>query len=100
MQLQSFGYGFLQAKKDQLLGPGGSEIRVHEFHRYRSTLPESACACHSRKASGRQAKDGVYATETLGAGFPQLYFPSDPAILAHFTMALQRYRDASVSLTP
>lgn len=97
-QLQSFGYGFLQAKKDQLLGPSDSEIRVHEFHRYRSTLPESACACHSRKASGRQAKDGVYATETLWAGFPQLYFPSDPALLAHFRTALQRYRDASAGI--
>ena len=80
-KLQRFGYTTISAEKDSLLFAAGTSIRAHEFHYWDAENPGSDLL--SQKPSGKSWKC-VYATDTLYAGYPHLYFPSNPGAAARF----------------
>ena len=79
--LQPFGYVTLSARQDNLLCPAGGEIRAHEFHYVASDLVGDGFT--ARKPNGR-SWPCVVATPTLYAGFPHLYFRSNPLFAENF----------------
>ena len=90
-RLSRFGYVTLRAKQDTLLSGAGEEMPAHEFHYWDSDCAGEACAAH--KAWGEAAWNCVVATDTLFAGFPHLYFWSNPAMAARFVGAAARRRE-------
>lgn len=80
-KLQRFGYTTISAEKNSLLFAAGSSIRAHEFHYWDAENPGDDLV--SRKPSSKTWKC-AYATDTLYAGYPHLYFPSNPDAAARF----------------
>ena len=80
-KLCRFGYTTLSAQEDNLLLAAGESIRAHEFHYWDAENPGGDLI--SCKPSGRSWKC-AYATETLYAGYPHLYLPSNPNAAKRF----------------
>lgn len=80
-KLCRFGYTTISAERDNLLLAAGESIRAHEFHYWDAENP--GANMKSRKPSGR-GWDCAYATDTLYAGYPHLYFPSNPNVAERF----------------
>ena len=80
-RLQPFGYVTLTAARDNLLGRTGASIRAHTFHY--GVSDDEGDAFHAQKPNGRGWPCGC-ATDTLYAGYPHLYFRSNPAFAANF----------------
>jgi len=80
-KLQRFGYTTISAEEDSLLFSAGSSIRAHEFHYWDAENPGSDLL--SRKPSGK-GWECAYAADTLYAGYPHLYFPSNPEAARRF----------------
>lgn len=90
-RLTRFGYVELTAKGDQMLGDAGTVIKGHEFHYFDSTSPGDGCT--ATKASGKASWDCIHSSMHLAAGYPHLYYPSNPAVPQNFLTqcrALQR----------
>ena len=85
-KLQRFGYTTITAEKDSLLFCAGDAIRAHEFHYWDAENPGNDLA--SRKPSGKSWKC-AYAADTLYAGYPHLYFPSNPGAAKRFIQKCQ-----------
>ena len=81
-KLSRFGYITLTARKDQLILPEGSWIRGHEFHYWES----ESCgeAMQAQKPLRKRNWSCVHGTETLYAGFPHLFFYSNPEAAWNF----------------
>ena len=75
--LRRFGYVRLTAQKDNLLCKKGEGFAAHEFHYWDST----ACgnAMKAVKPGGKRSWDCIHADGGLLAGFPHLYYPSNPS---------------------
>ncbi|WP_125114787.1 cobyrinate a,c-diamide synthase [Agathobaculum sp. Marseille-P7918] len=86
-KLQPFGYVTLTARRDNLLCRAGGQIRAHEFHYAVST--DEGADFDAQKPNGR-AWACVHATDTLYAGFPHLYFRSNPAFAENFVRRAAR----------
>lgn len=80
-KLTRFGYATLTADRDSLLFAAGDKIKGHEFHYW--DAENSGGDLTAGKPSGRQWKC-AYATDTLYAGYPHLYFHSNPAAAERF----------------
>ncbi|MDR3766418.1 MAG: cobyrinate a,c-diamide synthase [Butyricicoccus sp.] len=80
-KLQNFGYVTLTAQQDGLLGPKGMQTRAHEFHY--ATSDDPGCGMEAKKPNGR-AWPCVHVRDTLYAGYPHLYFRSNPEMAANF----------------
>ena len=80
-RLMRFGYAVLHAGQDSLLFGAGDEIRAHEFHYWDAECPGEAL--RAVKPTGK-AWRCAYASETLYAGFPHLFFPSQPRAARRF----------------
>jgi cobyrinic acid a,c-diamide synthase len=76
-KLSRFGYIGLVPYGDTQLLKEGEEIRGHEFHYWDST----ACgnAMKAVKPGGKRSWDCIHADGGLLAGFPHLYYPSNPS---------------------
>lgn len=88
-KLGRFGYITLEAKKDQLLGRAGTKIRGHEFHYW-----DSQCcgdSFHAKKPVGKREWDCVCGTDTLHAGFPHLFYYSNPQVPWEFLKKCKEY---------
>lgn len=70
-RLQPFGYVTLTANSDNLLCEAGGQFPVHEFH-YAQAV-DNGTDFRAVKPNGR-AWDCGFASDTLYAGFPHLYF--------------------------
>lgn len=80
-KLCRFGYTTVTAERDNLLLAAGDSIRAHEFHYWDAKDPGGdLVAC---KPSGRNWRC-AYASDTLYAGYPHLYFPSAPGAAKRF----------------
>ncbi len=88
-RLGRFGYITLEAGKDQLLGSRGMTIRGHEFHYWDS----ERCGedFHARKPAGCREWDCVCAGESLYAGFPHLFYYSNPDAAYEFLKKCGEY---------
>lgn len=87
-KLRRFGYITMHAKCDNLLCNQGETIQAHEFHYWDST----ACGdgYTAVKPDGRTWECGHVSAHSY-AGFPHLYFPSDPRIAERFKAAAVQY---------
>ncbi|MDO4270831.1 MAG: cobyrinate a,c-diamide synthase [Eubacteriales bacterium] len=89
-KLRRFGYVTLTAKADNLLCRAGESIRAHEFHYGASD--RAGDAFRAQKPNGR-GWDGGFASDTLYAGYPHLYFRAHPALAANFVRKCAAYEE-------
>lgn len=96
-RLVRFGYVEAETRRDSVLGPAGTVLRGHEFHRYDCDFNGADCtltkpaAGHGRAATSARSYEGIYLTDSLAAGFPHFYYWSNPAALAHFLDACRTW---------
>ena len=81
-RLGRFGYVTLTANGESGWLPKGEEIRAHEFHYFESG--DCGSAMHAEKPAGSRSWDCIHAEGNLFAGFPHLYYESDPQFIARF----------------
>ncbi|MDD7390716.1 MAG: cobyrinate a,c-diamide synthase [Lachnospiraceae bacterium] len=83
-KLKRFGYVTVTAQKECLCGAAGTSFRAHEFHYFEST----ACGdgFHAEKPAGKRGWDCMQCSGSLQAGFPHLYYYSNPQAAAEFLM--------------
>lgn len=97
-RLVRFGYVEAETRRDSVLGPAGTVLRGHEFHRYDCDFNGADCtltkpaAGHGHAATSARSYEGIYLTDSLAAGFPHFYYWSNPAALAHFLDACRTWR--------
>lgn len=82
-KLVRFGYAQFSAKEDSLLLGQRETIRGHEFHHWDAELPGDTWA--ARKPTGR-TWPCAYASDTLYAGYPHLYFMSNTNAAKRFIL--------------
>ena len=83
-KLQRFGYVTMQASVDNLLCDAGETLKAHEFHYWDST--DAGNGFTATKADGR-TWECCHVSDTMYAGFPHLYFPSDVRTALRFASA-------------
>ena len=88
-RLVRFGYAELSADKDSLLFAKGDTVRGHEFHHWDADLPGNDLT--GKKTSERSWKC-AYTTDTLYAGYPHLYFRSNPGIAKRYIIRCHERR--------
>ena len=89
--LVRFGYITLTSCRNGLFGPAGTKFKAHEFHYWDST--DNGDAFTARKPSGREWECAVM-TDTLYAGYPHLFLPSNiPAAEAFYKKCL-KYKES------
>lgn len=66
----------------------GHRIRAHEFHYFDST--DNGRACRAVKPAGSRSWECMVVRGNIMAGFPHLYYPSDPQFIVNF---LRRCRE-------
>ncbi|MBR4411985.1 MAG: cobyrinate a,c-diamide synthase [Lachnospiraceae bacterium] len=76
-----FGYVSLKEKSPNFL-KDGEEIKGHEFHYYDCDDNGSDVIC-TKPFTGK-TYEAVKTNENIWAGFPHLYFPSNPSFAANF----------------
>lgn len=89
-KLVRFGYAELTAQSDSLLLRAGETVPVHEFHYWDSTENGTAFAMQ-KPVTGRAWECG-FATPTLYAAFPHLYFAGHPQLAARFVRAAAAFQ--------
>ena len=90
-KLCRFGYINLTAQENTLLGNSGITIKAHEFHYADST--QNGNAFLAERSTGAN----WYAMQNTGnilAGFPHVYFLSNPKIAENFCKACQKFHDS------
>ena len=90
-KLTRFGYATLRAEQDSLLFQAGDTLPGHEFHYWDAAFPGEAL--EAVKPSGRGWRC-AYATDTLFAGFPHLYFYRNPKAAERFIRKCLERKDA------
>ncbi|HIT68006.1 MAG TPA: cobyrinate a,c-diamide synthase [Candidatus Merdisoma merdipullorum] len=81
-KLSRFGYITLTARQSQLLLPEGGQIRGHEFHYWESE--SCGASMRAKKPLRKRSWDCVHGSDTLYAGFPHLFFWSNPEAAWNF----------------
>lgn len=84
-RLTRFGYVNLMAGRDNMLCRAGEQIRAHEFHYWDSDRPGGDCT--AQKPYGGGSWPCVTAGPSLFAGFPHLYFWSNPEFAWNYVAA-------------
>ena len=88
-KLVRFGYAVLTAQEESLLFRPGEQVPVHEFHHWDSSHNGGAFKAE-KTGTGRSWQCG-FASPTLYAGFPHLYFAGSPQMAERFVAAAERY---------
>ena len=92
-KLVRFGYIELEKKDGQSGEAGclkdGHRIRGHDFHYFDST--DNGNACTARKPGGRRSWDCMVVQDNIMAGFPHLYYRSDPDFAAAFVEKCRQF---------
>lgn len=88
-KLGRFGYVELTANENQILGRKGEKIKAHEFHYFDST--DNGAAFHAAKPKRSRGWECVQAGAGFAAGFPHLYYYSNPAFAVNFVETCRRY---------
>ncbi|MCC8028805.1 MAG: cobyrinate a,c-diamide synthase [Lachnospiraceae bacterium] len=81
-RLSRFGYIQLCANRSQIFGDAGCCIRAHEFHYFDST--DNGDAFHAEKPYRNRGWECMNADENHAAGFPHLYYYSNPEFAERF----------------
>ena len=89
-----FGDISLTAEQDTPYLPRGETIAAHEFHRWDSG--DNGTACRAQKPVTGEAWLCVRCEGALFAGFPHLYFRSNPAFASRFVAACGRFQEGAL----
>lgn len=89
-RLTRFGYIELTAEMNGVYMKKGEKIRAHEFHYWDST--ENGKDTLAVKPDGVRKWQAVHMKGNLFAGFPHLYFYSNPKVAKRFVEACRIYR--------
>ena len=81
-KLGRFGYVTLKANADSAYLPAGETIRAHEFHYFESE--NCGDALTAVKPDGVRSWQCEHADGALLAGFPHLFYESDPNLIVRF----------------
>ena len=84
-RLGRFGYVTLRALTDSAFFAADERIRAHEFHYFDTT--QNGNAFHASKPLSKRGWDCICMTENLLAGFPHLYYHSNPQVALRFLKA-------------
>ena len=90
-RLQRFGYVTLTAQEDSPYLKQGETVAAHEFHRWDCT--RNGELCRTRRPSGGEGWNCMVEQGNLLAGFPHLYFPSNPQFAVRFAAACRQYQE-------
>ena len=88
-KLVRFGYAALTAREESLLFRPGERVPVHEFHHWDSSDNGRAFTAE-KPGTGRSWQCG-FASRTLYAAFPHLYFAGSPQLAERFAAAAEQY---------
>ncbi len=88
-RLNRFGYICLESNDDSNIMPKGSIIKAHEFHYWDSD--NCGCQCIAEKTNGRRY-DCIHMVHSMVAGFPHLYYYSNPEIAYNFVESCSRFK--------
>lgn len=89
-RLRRFGYLEMTARRDTLLCEAGGVLPAHEFHYWDSDQPGADYAA-AKPGGAVEPWSCAHADARMYAGFPHLYFWSDPAMAERFVAACVRY---------
>jgi cobyrinic acid a,c-diamide synthase len=84
-----FGYIELTARDAGLLGPAGTTVRGHEFHRWDCEDP--GCDLAAQKPCSARAWQAGHHSGSHYLGFPHLYLPSAPDVARRFVLACREW---------
>ena len=84
-RLNRFGYITLTAKESQVLGEAGAAIKGHEFHYFDSTC--NGESFQAKKPLSKREWSCIHGDMQGAAGFPHLYYYSNPEMIFHFLQA-------------
>lgn len=90
-KLDRFGYVCLEAQADTMLCCKGDVLHGHEFHYWDST--QCGDNFFAQKPHTGKGWSCVHANENLYAGFPHLYFWSNPAAAMKFVKAASAHQN-------
>jgi len=90
-RLQQFGYISLKAKKDNLFCKKGEEMKAHEFHYWNST--NSGNGFEAKKINGDSCWECSHSSPSLYAGYPHLYFYSNPEYAENFVKKVKEFKE-------
>ncbi|MGN0335560.1 MAG: cobyrinate a,c-diamide synthase [Lachnospiraceae bacterium] len=89
-RLGRFGYITLETEKDALPGEKGTACRGHEFHYFDST--NNGEAFLAKKPLSDRSWQCIHATKRSMAGFPHIYYYSNPGLAVNFLKACEMYK--------
>lgn len=89
-KLCRFGYVELECVHPGVLGAAGERIRGHEFHYW--DCSENGSDFVARKPVGKTEYPCMIHTDTMAAGFPHLYYYSNPSALFCFLQSCAAFR--------
>lgn len=88
-KLGRFGYITLTAEKDNLLCKKGEKIKAHEFHYWDST--NTGECFNASKPLRKRSWQCIIGERNIFAGYPHIYFYSNPTAAANFLKACENY---------
>lgn len=97
-RLVRFGYLELTARRDNLLCRAGEKIRAHEFHYWDSE--ENGETFQAEKPGKGRGWPCIQTAGRIFAGYPHLYFYSNPAFAAGFVKAAAEFRREQTAGSP
>lgn len=83
-RLRRFGYVQLTAQENSILGPKGTTLRGHEFHYFDSE--SNGTSFRAEKPVRGTGWQCIHTAGNLLAGFPHLYFLSNPQCAESFLL--------------
>ena len=92
-KLGRFGYITLTANHDNLLCRAGQQLKGHEFHYWDSTA--AGDAFYAEKPLRSRSWECIHGRETLFAGYPHVYFYSNPQAAKNFLNACMGYESGN-----
>ena len=96
-----FGYIELETQGAGLLGPAGTTLRGHEFHRWEAD--DTGADVLARKPESERSWHAAHHTPSLYAGFPHLYLPGSVDVARRFVHACAAWgaqrKDATCTCT-
>lgn len=93
-KLGRFGYAEIRAKEDGVFLRQGESIKAHEFHYWDSD--ECGEVCQAVKPVTGKKWDCVEVYQNTWAGFPHLYFESNPKFAERFVNLAERYANGQI----
>ena len=94
-KLVRFGYATFIAARDTAYLKNGEEIRGHEFHYWDSS--DNGESLLAVKPGGKRQWPCTVSRGSIFAGYPHLYYPSNPVFAERFVEACDAYRNKRIS---